>query len=121
VFIVLPSGDRGDDVLAAIRREMPGLRVADWPFELDGPKVRRRKDGTPHGRLLTYMHNRAPGTTSIKVVSRELGLNPNAKKELQKNLRNENHPTTLALKALGVTYGSEGKGRGSKSFLLKAA
>jgi hypothetical protein len=27
----------------------------------------------------------------------------------------------LTLKAIGVTYGSEGKGRGGKSFLLKAA
>lgn len=36
-------------------------------------------------------------------------------------IRNENHPTALRLKELGVTYGSEGKGRGAKSFLLKAA
>jgi hypothetical protein len=45
VFIVLPAGDRGEDILAAIRREMPGLQVVDWPFELDGPKVA----GEPQG------------------------------------------------------------------------
>jgi hypothetical protein len=55
------------------------------------------------------------------VIARELGLKPNAKKELQKNLRNENHPTTLALKSIGVTYAVTGKGRGGSSELIKAA
>lgn len=122
VFIVLPSGERGEDVLAAIRREMPGINVVDWPFELDGPKARKRGAGTPHGRLLTYMDNRAPGRTSMQVIARELGLKQSAKKDLQKNLRSENHPTTLALKAIGVTYeATAGKGRGGSSYLVKAA
>ena len=121
IFILLPSGDRGEDILASIRREMPGIQVTDWQFEPDGPKVHRGKQGTPHGRLLTYMENRAPGRTSLQMAARELGLSFNGKKELQKNLRNKNHATTLALGAAGVTYVSEGKGRGSKSFLVKAA
>jgi hypothetical protein len=57
----------------------------------------------------------------MNAIGREFGLKPHQKKDLQKVLRNENHETTLALKALGVTYGSEGKGKGAKSFLLKAA
>ena len=122
VFIVLPSGERGKDVLSAIRREMPGVNVVDWPFDPDdGPKVHRRSAGTPHERLLMFMENRAPGRTSMQVVARELGLKPNAKKDLQKNLNNENHKTTLALKAMGVNYVVTGKGRGAKSELVKAA
>ncbi|WGR70283.1 MULTISPECIES: hypothetical protein [unclassified Bradyrhizobium] len=120
VFIVLPSGDQGDDILAVIRREMPGLQVVDWPFEPDGPKVRRGSAGTPHERLLTFMGNRAPGRTSMTVVARELGLKSSAKKDLQKNLRNENHRTTLALKTMGITYVAS-RGRGGKSELVKAA
>jgi len=57
----------------------------------------------------------------MSVVGREFGLKPQQRKDLQKALRDENHPTTLALATIGVTYGSEGKGRGSKSFLLKSA
>jgi len=121
VFLVLPYGDQGDDILSAIRCEMPGLQVVDWPFEPDGPKVRRGSAVTPHERLLTFMDNRAPGRTSMTVVARELGLKPTAKKDLQKNLRNQDHPTTLALKARGVTYAVTGKGRGGRSELVKAA
>jgi hypothetical protein len=122
VFIVLPSGDRGTDILADIRRDLPGIEVVDWPFELDGPKVRVRSSGSlPHERLLTFMKNRQPGRTSMNTIAREFGLKPHAKKDLQKVLRAENHETTLALRALGVTYGSEGRGAGAKSFLLKMA
>ena len=67
------------------------------------------------------MTNREPGRTSMKVIARELGLKPNATKELQKNLRNENNRTTLALTAIGVTYAVTGKGRGARSELVKAA
>jgi hypothetical protein len=93
------------------------LRRYPQPFEPDGPKIHRRVAGTPHERLLTFMGNRAPGRTSMTVVARELGLKPDAKKDLQKNLRNENHRTTMALKTIGVTYAVTGKGRGGKSEL----
>jgi len=52
---------------------------------------------------------------SMRLTGREFSLKPQQRKDLQEVLRDE---TTLALKAIGVTYGSEGKGHGSKSFLL---
>jgi hypothetical protein len=52
------------------------------------------------------MDNREPGRTSMTALARELGLKPNAKKELQKNLRNENHRTTLALSEFQLGYES---------------
>ena len=54
-------------------------------------------------------------------IGRDFGLKPHAVKDLQKMLRDENHETTLALKAIGVSYGSEGKGRRARRFLVKAA
>ena len=93
----------------------------DWPFEPDGPKVRVKRKGLPHERLVTFMAHRNPGRTYMNLISREFGPKPQERKDLQKVLRDENHATTLALKAVGVTYGSEGKGRGAKSFLVKTA
>ena len=120
VFIVLPTGERGSEILQYIRQELPNISVQDWPLDLDGPKVRVERSGLPHERLVTFMSNRSPGRTSMSVIGREFGLKPHQRKDLQKALRDENHPIALKLKELGVTYGSEGKGRGAKSFLLKA-
>ncbi|MEH2479551.1 hypothetical protein V1282_002908 [Nitrobacteraceae bacterium AZCC 2146] len=121
VFIVLPSGERGTEILRYIRQELPHISVKDWAFDLDGPKARVKRSGLPHGQLVTFMANRNPGRTYMNVISREFGLKPHQRKDLQKALRDENHATTLALKSLGVTYGSEGNGRGAKSYLVKAA
>ncbi|MCK1336703.1 hypothetical protein IVB38_11865 [Bradyrhizobium sp. 38] len=121
VFIVLPSGARGPEILEYIRQELPHVSVRDWDFELDGPKIRMDRRVLPAERLVIFMSNRSPGRTSMSLIGREFGLKPYQRKDLQKALRDENHPTTLKLKQLGVTYGSEGKGRGAKSFLVKAA
>jgi hypothetical protein len=121
VFIVLPTGERGTEILQYIRQELPNISVQDWAFEPDGPKVRLKRGGLPHERLVTFMANRSPGRISMSAIGREFDLKDHQRKDLQKALRDENHATTLALKALGVTYGSEGKGPRSKSYLLKAA
>ncbi|WP_247343774.1 hypothetical protein [Bradyrhizobium sp. 61] len=121
VFIVLPKGQRGTEILQYIRQELPNVSVQSWDFEPDGPKVRVKLSELPQERLITFMGNRNPGRTSMSVIGREFGLKPQQRKDLQKILRDENNPTTLALKTAGVIYGSEGKGRGAKSFLMKSA
>jgi len=121
VFLVLPAGERGTEILQYIRKDLPGINVVDWPFELDGPKARVQRKGLPHEGLVTFMSHRDPGRISMSIIRREFGLKPHALKDLQKVLRNEDHATTLALKAAGVTYFSEGRGRGARSFLMKAA
>lgn len=121
VFIVLPAGERGTEILQYIRQELPNISVQNWALELDGPKVRLNRSSLPHDRLVTFMANRSPGRTYMNLIGREFGLKPHQRKDLQKALRDENNAISLALKALGVTYSSEGKGRGAKSFLVKAA
>ncbi|MGB5903718.1 MAG: hypothetical protein WBH00_12785 [Xanthobacteraceae bacterium] len=121
VFIVLPTGERGTEILQYIRQELPNISVQEWALDMDGPKVRVKRSGLPHDGLVTFMANRSPGRTYMNLISREFGLKPHQRKDLQKVLRDENHATTLTLKGLGVTYASEGKGPGAKSFLMKAA
>jgi hypothetical protein len=121
VYIVLPEGKNGDAILDHIRKELPGIEVVAWPFELDGPKVRLKHTVPPHQRVFDFMETRGPGSTSLTTIRRELGLKPNAAKDLQKALRNENHKTTLGLKAMGCTYVGGRSGPGGGSYILKAA
>lgn len=118
---MLPTGERGSEILRYIRQELPNVLVQDWAFELDGPMVRVKRSAVPHERLVTFMAHRNPGRTYMNVIGREFSLKPQQRKDLQRMLRDENQETTLALRSIVVTYGSEGKGGGAKSFVVKAA
>jgi hypothetical protein len=120
IYIVLPKDKTGDAILQDILVDMPNTRVVPWTFELDGPKVRKARTGTSHAALITLMTNRLPGETAMSYVQRELGLDhPPKLKKLKEALRKSDHPTTVALRNIGVSYIVRGAGRGSKSFLVK--
>ncbi|WP_029585799.1 hypothetical protein [Bradyrhizobium sp. URHD0069] len=119
VYIVLPKDADGDAILTNVMADMPGLKVADWPFEMDGPKVKRPRKGSSHEALISFMEARLPGRTPLSAIRRELSLSETAFKKLRETLGNKDHTTTKALSALGVEYLVTGRGRGAKSFLAK--
>lgn len=118
-FIVLPQGAEGDAILELIREEMPNIAVADWDFDLDGPKVLVRK-GSAHAAVLSYMEQQRPGETSINALSKALSLSQSTKRNLLSTFRDPAHPLTQALAGMGVSYVVQGRGRASRTFLLKA-
>jgi hypothetical protein len=120
VFIVLPHGGLGDAILEHLIEEMPGVVVVPWDFALDGPSERIRR-GSSHEALIALMGNRLPGETPMSFIRSELGLTASATKELREVLRNDGHELTKKLARLGVRYVTSGRGRGSRSFLLKQA
>lgn len=119
IFIVLPADKDGDEVLRNIQEDMPGLTLAPWDFEMDGPRVRTPRKGSSHRALLTFVGNRGPGATPMSMIQRELGLTAYQVKKLKEVLNNGNHITTKALAELGARYEVDGRGRGAKSYLVK--
>lgn len=119
IYLVLPKDWTGDAILQDIRADMPNIREVPWDFELDGPKVRKARAGTSHAALITLMTNRLPGETAMPHIQRELGLDRSKLKKLKEALSKPDHPTTTALRNIGVGYVVRGAGRGSKSFLIK--
>ncbi|MBR1169143.1 hypothetical protein [Bradyrhizobium liaoningense] len=119
VFIVLPKDADGDAILTSILADMPGLKVADWAFEMEGPKVKRPRKGSSHEALVSFMSSRLPGSTPLSVIRRELSLTDTGLKKLKEVLGKKEHPTSKALSAIGVEYVVTGRGRGAKSFLVK--
>jgi hypothetical protein len=118
IFIVLPQDTMGDAVLDDIKADMPGINVRPWDFAMDAPKEKMPRIGSSHSRLIDYMSKRGAGTVSLSAVQHDLQLS--SVKKLRETLNNGEHPTTQALKHLGVNY-IPGVGRGSKSYLAKAA
>ena len=89
IYLVLPKDQTGDAILRDILVDMPGIVEVPWAFELDGPTVPTVRKGSSHEAL-------------IKEV-----------------LGQTDHPTTRALRDMGVRYFVRGKGRGARSFLIK--
>jgi hypothetical protein len=119
IYIVLPKDRTGDAVLQDILADMPNIRVVPWDFDLDGPKVRKARTGTSHEALIALMANRLPGETAMPHIQRELGLDRSKLKKLKEALSKPDHPTTAALRKIGVSYVGGGVGRGSRPFLIK--
>ena len=119
IYIVLPKDQAGDAILKDILLDMPGINEVAWDFELDGPSVPTVRKGSSHEALITYMTTRLPGETAMSTVRGELDLNDSTLKKLKEVLGRADHPTTTALRDIGVRYVVIGKGRGAKSYLIK--
>jgi hypothetical protein len=119
IYIILPKDQTGDAILQDIRADMPGIVQVPWDFEMDGPVVPVVRKGSSHEALITYMTTQLPGETAMTRVKDELDLNDSAFKKLKEVLGKADHPTTTALRDMGVRYVVIGKGRGAKSYLMK--
>ena len=119
IFIVLPKDREGDDVLTDILADMPGLKVSDWDFQMDGPKVRKPRKGSKHEAIVAYMGGRLPGATSVRKIAEDLDLERTTLKKIREQLNKPDSILSQALSVIGVGYKVEGKGRGAKSFLVK--
>lgn len=121
IFLILPNNKDGDAILDDITNDMPNLNVVDWPFELDGPKVRGLRAGSADEALVTFMRNKLPGETPFSKIQRELSLKAEGVKSLRERLRNPKSTLFQKLAEQGVKYVSLGAGRGSRSYLVKHA
>jgi hypothetical protein len=65
------------------------------------------------------MTTQLPGETAMATVKNELGLKDGALKKLKEVLGRADHPTTTALRDMGIRYVVVGRGRGAKSYLIK--
>ena len=120
VFIVLPTGKMGDQMLDALVEEMPGIRVKPWNFNLDGDRPKRQiKKGSSHEALVVMMQNAKPGDYSMSRLGLDLGLSHESVKKIKAALRDSDHPLTERLREVGVKIVHSGKGRGHKTIVVK--
>jgi hypothetical protein len=66
------------------------------------------------------MQDRKPGAVPMPHIQRELSLSKRQLARLKEELSKATSKITAALREIGVIYRVEGRGRGSKSYLVKA-
>ena len=119
VFVILPHGQDGQSILANIKADMPGIVQVTWDYEIDAPGLGKVRKGSNHEAILAYMQNAKAGEVTLAHIKREFNMPTGTFKDLQKALRDQDHPITKGLLRIGVSYPPPGKGRGAKSVLLK--
>jgi len=122
VFIILPKDSTGDEILESIQTEMPGIVVSSWDFVLDPdrPSVPQVQKGSLQESLVSYMDGRLPGVISVSDLRAKIGIgHSNWKNKIIPAINDQDHPLSVALSDLGVTYRVEGRGRGARSYLHK--
>jgi hypothetical protein len=117
-YLFLPDNDTGRSIRQSIKREMPGIVIREWDYQLDHPSRSIRK-GSGHARLQEYMRASPVGEVNLKEWSESVGLGHRAYKHLLIVLRDREHDLTKSLAEIGASYSVIGQGRGSKSMLIK--
>ena len=83
--------------------------------------VRCMSSFVAHHVISRLMRDRKPGPVLLSYVQRELSLTKRQLARLKEELAKATSRITTALRDLGVIYRVEGRGRGAKSYLVKAA
>lgn len=117
VYIALPDDTIGRSVAAGIEQQMPGIQLANWIYQ--GAKRGKKPSGHME-RLVTYAAQMSKGRVEIKEVGKELGVPKRSLDVLRQRLRDEGSELCQRLKAVGVHYEAGGRGRGARSFIVKA-
>lgn len=117
VYILLPPGEKGDQILSNIKAGMPGIRQVEWSIELGSSKNRLRKS-VYEDTLVSYLSNSKPGELEASHVCDQIGSSRSTWKRLISKLKDDTSDLCQALREVGVILMTSGKGRGSKSYFV---
>jgi hypothetical protein len=119
IYLVLKEGNEGGAILEGIQKEMPGIVVQPWEFNIDGARATIRK-GSSHDALVTFMENAsAYGEWPMTRIERELSLSKEGAKSLRAVLADPSSNLSQRLAALGVKYETQGSTRSFRANLVK--
>lgn len=102
VYILLPRDSTGDFLLDAIRQEMPGVKVVDWSFELDGQERAAAGRRSHVEALVTFMENAMPGVYPASHLQKALKIARSSWAEVKARLCEVGSPVASRLAAAGV-------------------
>ena len=118
VYLLLPSGRVGDDVLAGIKQEMPGINVADWSYQ--DLKRKPRRSGHEEA-LVRYATNMRRGYQTATTIKQQLGIPGSRWDCIAAKLRDRSSELARRLAAVGVEFRVERQGQTARAALYREA
>ena len=118
VFLLLPAGKVGDDVLAGIKQEMPGINVADWSYH--DLKRKPRRSGYEES-LVSFAANMRRGYQSATTIQQQLGISGTQWKHIARKLKDQSSDLARKLADVGVVFRVERQGKTTRAALIREA
>jgi len=116
VFLLLPGGDSGTDILEGIKREMPSIQVQPWEYHHSKGRLQRSNFEEALIRLASLM---MAGRRSASEVRSELGVSSTHWERLVSAMKDPGSLLAQRLSQHGVRYHVEGSGRRLTAYLVK--
>ncbi len=115
-YIAFKSKDEAEEILNAIRKEMPGIKI-DWTWELATGEKRPKKSNFEEA-LRKYIETMSRGQYSKTDVAEYLGASPRTMDKLIDKAQNHESAINKAMTDNEVTLVT-GKGRGNPTYFIK--
>lgn len=120
LYVMLPHGHNGDRILETLKEQLPGIvDIEAWEYT---QAARRAAKPSEYGEKLKRYAADMEQTSRVpaKYVREAIGAGERQWKNILADLKSDTSDLFLSLKALGVAYVVEGRGRGAKSFLARS-
>ena len=118
VYILLPKGKAGEDILSGIKTAMPGIGVVKWGYTGQKSKPRKLKF---QDDLIEFLREMEPGKIPVSVVRERYGIPENTFERIRKKVRERSleDPIGKAMVEHGVRYVTEKNGRALRAYFAK--
>ena len=121
IFILIPSGNEGDELLLGLQNAMPDVVVVDWDVCLDDETTKRPKIIGYDTRLLAFVENIGEGCEVSASEFREVsGISPSSWKRLVIDLKDMTSDLSSRLKMKGIRFLDNGEtGKANRKHFIR--
>ena len=117
IFILLPDDSLSDELIGAIKNQMPNIKVTDWNYTGQKKKPKASKH---EASLVKYIQNMEPECkVSVGYVGKELGISISSMKRLKKTAKKQDSSLNLVFKKSNVYLKTERAGKTQKTYFIK--
>ena len=118
VYLLIPHGEEGGEVLNGICTEMPLVRLHEWKFTWND--INSNVDRTNFKEVITrLMENAHSGKYTYSWFHERIFISRRQWSRIVKDIRDEHSLFAKKMMDAGVSYVSNGKRRGAKSYFEK--
>ena len=118
IYLLIPHGEEGEEVLNGICTEMPLMQLHEWKFKWND--INSSDDRTNFKEVITrLMENAHSGKYTYSWFQERIFISRRQWSRIVKDIRDEHSLFAKKMMDAGVSYVSKGKGRGAKSYFEK--